>query len=340
MTKPARSARNVTLADVARYAGVSSAVVSYVVNNGPRPVAPATADRVREAIAVLGYRPNSHARALVSGRTGILGLIHPGTANPFFGEYNDVLYEIATRNGIALLTANSAGDPAAERQLVEDLARRSVDGILVVTSMAPSDVPHLRDPNLPMLFIDCPFPVPGQRSIGPSSVAGARTVVEHLIVEHGHRDIAFLAGSPVTEEREEGWRQALRAHNLPDGPLIRTDYGLDGGYQAARVLLDRPDRPRAAFVSSDLQAYGALHAFHEAGLRIPQDIAVVSFDGTSESAHTWPPLTLVRQPVAAMAEAAITGILNDSPPRHELFDMELIVRRSCGCAPGQTDNDH
>ena len=329
--KPARSARSVTLADVARYAGVSTAVVSYVVNDGPRPVAPATAERVRSAISVLGYRPNSHARALVSGRTGILGLVHPGTANPFFGEYNDVLYEVATRSGVALLTANSAGDPVAERQLIEDLARRSVDGILVMTSMAPTDIPKLGDPGLPILFIDCPFPVPGQRSIGPNSVAGARTVVEHLILEHGHRDIALLAGSPVPEEREQGWREALRANGLPDGPLIRTDYGLDGTYQAARALVTQPDRPSAIFVSSDLQAYGALHAIHEHGLRIPQDIAVVSFDGNSESAHTWPPLTLVRQPVSAMAEAAITGMLRNSPPGHELFDMELIVRQSCGC---------
>lgn len=331
MPKPARSARNVTLADVARYAGVSSAVVSYVVNDGPRPVAPATAERVRNAIAILGYRPNSHARALVSGRTGILGLVHPGTANPFFGEYNDILYEIATRNGVALLTANSAGDPTAERQLIEDLARRSVDGILVMTSMAPSDIPRLGDPGLPILFVDCPFPVPGQRSIGPDSVAGARLVVEHLILDHGHREIALLAGSPVAEEREQGWREALRAHGLPDGPLIRTDYGLDGGYRGARTLVSRTDRPGAIFVSSDLQAYGALHAIHEQGLRIPQDIAVVSFDGNSESAHTWPPLTLVRQPLTAMAEAAITGMLRNSPPGHDLFDMDLIIRQSCGC---------
>lgn len=336
VAKSARPARSVTLADVARYAGVSSAVVSYVVNDGPRPVAPATAERVRHAISVLGYRPNSHARALVSGRTGILGLVHPGTANPFFGEYNDILYEIATRNGVALLTANSAGNPTAEGQLIEDLARRSVDGILVMTSMAPSDIPRLRDPGLPILFIDCPFPVPGQRSIGPNSVAGARLVVEHLILEHGHREIAFLAGSPVPEEREQGWREALRAHGLPDGLLIRTDYGLDGGYQAARTLVSRPDnRPGAIFISSDLQAYGALHAIHEQGLRIPQDIAVVSFDGNSESAHTWPPLTLVRQPLTAMAEAAITGMLRDSQPRHQLFDLELIIRQSCGCPPLQ-----
>ena len=333
MAKSDRPARNVTLVDVARYAGVSTAVVSYVVNDGPRPVAPATAERVRKAIAVLGYRPNSHARALLSGRTGILGLIHPGTSNPFFGEYSDVLYESATRNGVALLNANSAGDANTERQLIESLARRSVDGIVVVTSMAQSDIPQLHDPGIPILFIDCPFPIPGHRAIGPNSIAGARQVVEHLIVEHGHRDIAFIAGASEPEEREQGWRDALRAHGLPDGQLARTNYGVDGGYTAARTLVTGPDRPAAIFVASDLQAYGALHAIHENGLRIPQDIAVVSFDGNTESAHTWPPLTIVRQPLVAMADAAITDILRTSPPKHDLFDMELVIRRSCGCTP-------
>jgi LacI family transcriptional regulator len=334
VAKPDRPTRNVTLVDVARYAGVSTAVVSYVVNDGPRPVAPATAERVRNAISVLGYRPNSHARALLSGRTGILGLIHPGTSNPFFGEYSDVLYESATRNGVALLNANSAGNADTERQLIESLARRSVDGILVVTSMSQSDIPQLHDPGIPILFIDCPFPIPGHRAIGPNSIAGTRKVVEHLIVEHCHRDIAFIAGAAEPEEREQGWRDALRAHGLPDGQLIRTNYGLDGGYEAARALLARPDRPRAIFVASDLQAYGALHAIHQQQLRIPQDIAIVSFDGNTESAHTWPPLTIVRQPLAAMADAAITDILRTSPPKRNLFDMELIIHQSCGCTPG------
>ena len=96
-------------------------------------------------------------------------------------------------------------------------------------------------------------------------------------------------------------------------------------------MLDRPDRPDSIFVGSDLQAYGALHAIHEMSLRIPEDVAVVSFDGTQESAHTWPPLTVVRQPLEAMASAAVTGVREDGEPVHQLFEMELVVRKSCGC---------
>ena len=120
-----------------------------------------TADRVRDAIAVLGYRPNTHARALMTGSTGILGVIHPGTANPFFGEYSDVIYEAATASDVALLTASSAGRADTERELIESLARRNVDGIIAMTSMTPADISMLSDPGIPLLFVNCPFPVPG-----------------------------------------------------------------------------------------------------------------------------------------------------------------------------------
>jgi LacI family transcriptional regulator len=324
----------VTLADVARLAGVSSAVVSYVINNGPRPVAPATAKRVQHAIDVLEYRPNTHARALMTGSTGILGLIHPGTGNPFFGEYNDVIYQTASRAGIALLTATSAGRADTERDLIEDLARRNVDGILVVTSMVQSDLSRLHDPRLPLVFLNCPFAIPGHRTIGPDGTGGARSVVSHLLIAHKHRQVALIAGQTSgyePDDRELGWRDAHKAHRRTEGPKVRAAFTLDAGYDATRGLLARRDRPTAIFVSSDLQTYGAMHAIHEHQLRIPEDIAVASFDGNAGSAHTWPPLTLVQQPVQAMAEAAMAAMLIGEPPTHTLFEMDLILRRSCGC---------
>ena len=336
-TRERSTTRGVTLADVARYAGVSSAVVSYVINDGPRPVAPATAERVRHAVAVLGYRPNSHARALSTGSTGILGLILPESSNPFFGEYHDVLYQTATDAGVALLTAGSAGRADTERRLIDDLARRNVDGIVVVSSMTQTDVPSLRHPGLPILFLNCPFPVPGYRTLGPNAADGARRIVDHLLDVHHHEQVAFIAGETAAhepEQRERGWREAHHTHRRPNGPLVRTPFTLDGGYAAAQALLARPERPTAIFVSSDLQAYGVLHAILDHDLRIPQDIAVVSFDGTTISAHTWPPLTVVQQPLHIMAGTAITGILDSAPPEHTLFDMDLVIRQSCGCGAG------
>jgi LacI family transcriptional regulator len=315
---------------------VSSAVVSYVVNDGPRPVAPATAERVRDAIEVLGYRPNSQARALSTGTTGILGLIVPETGNPFFGEYNDVLHLTASRAQLALLTASSAGHAPTERGLIEQLAARNVDGIVVVTSMTRSDVPSLRDPGLPILFLNCPFAVPGYRTFGPDAVDGARRVVDHLFTVHDHPTVAYIAGETLArepEDRELGWRAAHHSHRRPAGPLVRTTFTVDGGYTAARALLAGPGRPSAVFAASHLQAIGVMHAIRDAGLQIPHDIAVVSFDGTTLSAHTWPPLTVVRQPLHAMAEAALTQVLDEGPPLHTGFDMDLVIRSSCGCEP-------
>ena len=334
MFTPSAGVRRVTVADVARYAGVSAAVVSYVVNDGPRRVSPATADRVREAIAVLGYRPNSSARALRTGTTGMLGLVLPGARNTFFGEYADVIYDVAAQEGLALLTASSGDDVGTESELIEKLAARNVDGILVATMMTKADIPNLRHPGLPIVLVNCSFAIPGYRTIGPDAVAGSRSVVEHLLTVHDHRSVALITGETGAREpeaRESGWRDALRSHGHPDGVLLRTDFTRQGGYDAARSLLTRSDRPTAIFTSSDREALGALRAIRESKLDVPSDVALVSFDGIEESSFCWPPLTLARQPVQRMAEAALAALLAGGEPGHELFEMELIIRQSCGC---------
>ena len=338
---PTPVSRTITLADVARYAQVSTAVVSYVINDGPRPVAPATAERVRAAIVTLGYRPNSHARALMTGTTGILGLVIPATSNPFFGEFYDAIGKAAAEAGLALLSAGSAGSADAEVHLIDALARRDVDGIIVVTSMIKSDLNKLRDPRIPMLLVNCPFPIPGYRTLGPNGYEGARRAVDHLISTHRHRKVAMIigdTGSPEPDGRELGWREAHRAHRLHPGPSIHAPFTLDGGYVATSTLLRQNRPPRALFASSDLQAIGALHAIHEHHLAVPDDIAVATFDATSQSAHTWPPLTAAHQPIAAMAHAAVTGLVADAPREHTLFDMSLELRESCGCQPIRVDN--
>jgi len=203
-----------------------------------------------------------------------------------------------------------------------------------MTSMTRADVAKLPDPGVPMVFLNCPFPIPGYLAIGPHAMDGARRIVEHLLTVHHHQQVAFIAGEtgdPDPEDRERGWRDALRAHGRTDGPMIRTSFTLDGGYDAAQSMLNMAARPTAIFASSDLQAYGVLHAIHDQGLRIPDDVAVVSFDGTAESAHAWPPLTLVQQPLTTMAEAAISGLLGHDQPGHTLLDMNMIIRQSCGC---------
>jgi LacI family transcriptional regulator len=327
--------RPATRADVARYAGVSTAVVSYVVNDGPRRVAPETAARVRAAIEILNYRPNVNARALKKGSTEMLGLILPDITNPFFAEYARALEVAAASHGYVLVVANSDADEAYESRMVSDLSNRHVDGLLIRTVLPPSGFRAMRHAGRPIVLIDCSTPVPDYPAVGADARQGARLLVDHLITVHGHQSIPLITGDESsTAPREQGWGDAFQAHDLPPGPIVRTRFTLPGGYEAAQRLLSWPTRPTAVFAASDQLCIGALKAIREAGLRCPEDIAVVSYDGTTESEYCWPPLTVARQPVQAMAEAAVLAVLNlsSTAAAYQRFATDLVIRESCGCS--------
>ncbi|MGF4046161.1 LacI family DNA-binding transcriptional regulator [Paenarthrobacter nitroguajacolicus] len=326
----------VTRTDVARYAGVSTAVVSYVINGGPKPVAAATAERVKEAIKVLQYQPNATARALTMGSARLLGMIVPDSTNPYFAELTDAIAQAAAARGYALLAANSRTDPETERQNTLNLVSRQVDAIIMATVLSASEVAAMPVHGIPRVLIDQSSSVHGIPTISTDFEQGAILGVQHLI-GHGHRDIAVLVGKDIdphrTDPRHNGWRKALQAAGLPEGTAEVTDFTRRGGYEATRRLLDQPKRPTAIFASSDLLAVGALRAIHEAGLSIPADIAVVSFDGTSESEYSWPQLTTVQQPLDQIAKHALAAALSpdNSATEPQLLATELIVRKSCGC---------
>lgn len=327
-----------TRSDVARYAGVSTAVVSYVVNDGPRPVAPQTAARVRAAIEILNYRPNVNARALKKGSTDMLGLVLPDVTNPFFAEYARALEVAAAAHGYVLVVANSDANEAYESRIVSDLSNRHVDGLLIRTVLPPSGFRAMTLPGRPIVLIDSATPVPGYAAVGADARQGARLLVDHLITVHGHQSIPLITGDESsTAPRELGWGDAFQAHDLPPGPIVRTNFTLRGGYESAQRLLSWPTRPTAIFAASDQLCTGALKAIWEAGLRCPADIAVVSYDGTAESEYCWPPLTVARQPTQAMADAAVATVLGLSSVSdgYQSFDTELVIRESCGCTgPG------
>ncbi|MDZ8172999.1 LacI family DNA-binding transcriptional regulator [Microbacterium xanthum] len=341
MRDDAGRARRVTRADVARAAGVSTAVVSYVMNDGPRPVAPETAERVRAVMANLGYRPNFTARALNLGTTRTLGLVLQDTLNPFFAELAQSLERAASARGYHLVVAESHGDADTEHRLVAELADRQVDGLLLMSSgdrrldRVPLDP---RDP--PTVLLDCAGPVPGRHTIGPDAAAGAHGAVSHLIQMHDRRRIGLVIGpdglaSP--DPRVVGWREALAAHEASEGPLAVEAWSAAGGYRAARRLLETGMLPDALFVSSDVQAVGVLRALLEGGIDIPRDCPLVSFDGTRVGEYSWPALTSARQPVGEMADLALdllTGSVDARPgttTRHHVFPVELVLRESCGC---------
>jgi LacI family transcriptional regulator len=314
----------VTRNDVAQYAGVSTAVVSYVVNDGPRPVASDTRERVLEAIRALGYRPNATARALRTGLTRTLGLITPDGGNPLFAELAKAIDKAAAERGYVVLQTSADGDAEIERAKVAELLARRVSGLLLVASSVQHELPEV-----PVVAIN--RELAGISSVRPDYREGARRGVEHLM-GHGHRRIGLIVGGPDRSERELGYRDALQTKGLVGGPLVRAEFSRRGGYEAMRELLAEPDRPTAVFASSDLQGIGVLKAIHEAGLRIPEDIAVVAFDGTAETEFSWPPMTVVRQPLELMAGEAVRRLVEGESKVESLScRTELVVRASCGC---------
>ena len=333
MTSPT-TPRAVTRADVARYAGVSTSVVSYVVHDGPRPVAAETAARVREAIRVLGYRPNASAQALRTGSSKMLGLIVPELENPFWSELAVEVTHAAAARGFDVLLANSDGEAKQERDNLRTLSARQVDGIIVTSIMTRPDLSTVTDPGIPMVLLNTFFEVPEYASIGVDALRGARDGTAHL-VEHGYDSIGLLMGhTGPMELREQGWLRALRDAGLPDGPIVRCDFNRRGGYEGGLRMFGEGKGPRAVFVSSDMQAVGLLRALYELGLRAPDDVAIVSFDGSAESDYTTPQLTVVRQPTEAMATAAVDRVLGLEPDNQwhrDLVPAELVLGSSCGC---------
>jgi LacI family transcriptional regulator len=342
VTKHKTSTRNgaVTRADVARYAGVSTAVVSYVMNGGPRKVAPETAARVREAIARLDYRPNVHAQALRRGTTEMIGLVLSDPTNPYFVEFVAAITEAAFEYGRAVVIASARAGPDTEMTLIEDLVRRQVDGLIVASVFGRPDlILRQSSRSTPIVFIDAPGPIPGYASLGTDGVRAAALAVEHFSEVHHHKTVGLVVGgmdNASADPREQGWQQSLRAAGLPDGPVARMAWSREGGYQGGHRLLTSSSPPTAIFASSDLQAVGLLRAAHERGLRVPQDLAVIGFDGTKESEFSWPPLTVVAQPIQQMAQTAVRLVVDEQRPEgYTRFVGELVVRQSCGCIPAE-----
>ncbi|WP_159096414.1 LacI family DNA-binding transcriptional regulator [Miniimonas sp. S16] len=330
-----------TRVDVARLAGVSSAVVSYVVNDGPRPVAAETRARVLQAMDQLGYVPNASARNLRRGSTQTLGLVVADSQNPFFGQYTFELVKAAERQGKQLLIADSREDAAREADIVDNLVAQQVDGLLFTSAFARVDRSRsLRLAGIPTVLIDCPGPVVGRRTVGSDAGGAAEMLVRHL-VEHGRTRIGLVIGHRGfgdPDPREHGWRLALRSAGLPDGPIVRVPFTREGGFAGAQALLESADVD-AIFASNDIQGVGALLALQQRGVRVPDDVAVVSFDGTEESRFCWPPLTAARQRIPDLAATALEllGTPDTEAGTHVSLPTDLVRRRSCGCGVAEPD---
>ena len=352
-----------TRQDVARLAGTSPSVVSYVLNNGPRTVAPATRERVLAAVQQLGYRPNAVARSLRLSHTMTLGLVVPDAANPFFAELARALEDHAWAAGYTLLVGNTVDDLGREAGYIRTFIDRQVDALVLIP--AQGDQPwrnELARSGVPSLVFDRELEGVGISQVLVDNVRGAQQATEHLLA-HGRRRVGCIAG-PVgihpTVDRVVGWRLALEQAGLKAGsgsggrtgwescpqaaPLLHGSFGRLDGYRSGRALLRRDHAVDALFVTSDEQAAGVLRAATELGIRVPDDLALVSFDGIAAGAYTTPALSTMRQPVEDLGRTAIERLLErmkdpDLPPSRDVLPVTLLARGSCGC-PDPDGGEH
>lgn len=321
--------------DVAALAGVSHQTVSRVLNDHPR-VRPETRQRVLDAIAQLGYRRNSAARALVTRRTGTIGVVTSGSA--LFGPTSTLIaLEHAARDAGLFVSVATVPTWGADQvsTVLEHFMSQGVDGVVVIAAHddAVVAVQDFDEP-VPIVMVG-PKNLPGPlHSVAVDQYAGGRLAVRHLL-ELGHRDVVHLAG-PVdwldARWRIEGWRDELAAAGIRAGEPIPGDWSAQRGYDVGRELA-AGELPTAVFAANDQLALGLLRAFAEAGLRVPTDVSVVGFDDVDGSAHFFPPLTTVRQEFGALGRrcmelllGAIAGECVDSG----LIAPSIMVRASSG----------
>lgn len=334
--------------DVARRAGVSTAVVSYVINNGPRPVAPATRMKVLQAIDELGYRPNGVARSLRTNRTRVVGLIIPDMANSFFAQLSREVELAAFARGFTLVVGNTMEDAERGRLYARSFMERRVDGVLFVSSGQDAEIIDiLTSAGVPMISIDRDVLADDVSSVVVDNWHGGYLATKHLI-GHGHRRIACLAG-PATMgnavERRRGWESALSEAGMR--PLTRltaslNSFSRDAAYLSTVRMLRYKQPPTAIFASADEQALGVYRAAAATGRRIPEDLAVVSFDSAETAPYLVPGLTAVRQPVDLIAMYAMDRLEDrlaqpSRPATRDKLPIDLVVRGSCGCPDSEPD---
>lgn len=325
---------------MARLAAVSQPVVSYVLNNDElAPVAPETRRRVLEAIAELGYVADRAARSLRTRKTLTIAGIIPDITNAFYPAFERGIQDVAESHGYDLIVYNTDGDPEKEARFLRS-AQGRVDGVIAVFfHVTARDLRPLLERHIAVVRMEATPQEIGALpldNIYVDNVAAARDAVAYLLAR-GHRRIAMIAGrGGPRQPRVRGYLQALAEHGIDhDDSLFReTDFVEGGGYEAMRELLLAPTRPTAVFAANDLLAMGALIALREAGLRVPEDIAVVGFDDIPAARLVAPSLTTValfpQQLGRRAAELLFDRLAGDAPAggRCEERPYELIVRES------------
>ena len=327
---------------VARLARVSIATVSRTINNVAT-VDPRLAQRVWKAIDELGYSPNTQARALVSGRSRLLGLIVSEITNPFFPELIQGFEDVAVENGYEILISSTNYEPQRMELCIQRMLERKVDGVAVMTfGIEAPLLDRLAQRNIPLVFVDVSPTGPLFSTIEVDYYHGIREGVQHLAVL-GHRSIGFISGGlhlHSARARKEAFLRAMNEVGLtPDPKWLREgDHTLEGGISTMGQILADTDRPSAMMTSNDMTAIGVLHALYRTGARVPEDMSVIGFDDVNFAQFTLPPLTSVQMSRRELARCAVLALRDHLEPHTRSISARykvqtrLTVRQSTGLA--------
>ncbi|MEU5722430.1 LacI family DNA-binding transcriptional regulator [Micromonospora sp. NPDC047738] len=326
--------------EVARHAGVSLGTVSNVLNR-PDTVAPATRQRVLDAITELGYVRNDSARQLRAGHSRTVAIVVLDVANPFFTDVVRGAEQVVEEAGAMLVVCNSGEDSARERRHLELLEEQRVRGVLI-TPVGHGPQPNLDkliDRGIPVVLVDRGSGRASRCSVAVDDVLGGRLAMDHLL-DQGHRRIAYLGGPFSIAQVAERHAGAAAALEERGGAELRvattTNLTVAAGRRAAEDLLALParQRPTAVFCANDLIALGVLQEVTERGLRVPADVAIVGYDDIEFAGAAAVPLSSVRQPREQLGRTAAQLLLEEARSgethrhRHVVFQPELVVRRS------------
>ena len=330
---------SVKLEDIAKATGLSIPTVSRVLANSDYPVNAATRQIILKAAQAMNYHPNLSARSLRTDRSDTIGIIVDDLSTPFSPRIVRGIQDYLVQNNYQSLIVNVEWNPVLEQQAIRTLVNRPVDGLIFVeySHRAISDI--LEESKTPHVFVHRLFGTPIKDSIVPDDEYGASIAVRHLI-GLGHKRIAYINGPENwhnAKKRLAGYRTELEAHQLEFDPAIvlPRDWEFEGGYKAAQNPLRLNQLPTAIFSANDLMALGAIYAVQDAGIRVPNDIAVVGYDNRAFTSIVRPRITTVVMPVYKMglaaAELLLKKITDDQDELDEIkIKGQMMIRESCG----------
>lgn len=328
--------------EIAKKAGVSVATVSRVLNH-PDSVAPGTKERILNVIKETEYTPNWFARGLNFNKTNTIALLIPNILNPSYMEIAKGVEDVAHQKDYTTLLCNGENSIEKEKKYMDSLLKRRVDGIVLVSSLLENtDLELARKQGVPVVLIGENKNIPNVSVVRIDCQWAAKNAVNHLL-DIGYKDIAIVYGS--TPEREnsrkiDGYKLALMdaGISLKEEYMLEVINTVEGGYIAAKKLIDLENRPRAIFASSDLIAIGIIDAMKDFGVAVPEEVAVVGFDNIRMSNLLEPKLTTVEKPLHKMGVVGARLLFDimdskeesDMPSREILLQSKLKIRKSCG----------